>query len=165
MLCVDCPWVIAAARLSFPTGLLFYMSGKNRADVWIHLLLTLRWRTYEILKEESIFYPMAIKRWVQLTRSVPEGGSEINCLHFKLYMKLGSKCELESNGFTCVYMDVRAYVPEILWVFFLCLPLGGENICFTSTPSQIIEESISPISPKIRFYFLFGHVFEFCSEF
>ncbi len=90
MVCVKRLWVIAAAMHSLLTGLLFYMLVENRTDVWIHLLHTLRWRSYEILKQESIFYPMAIKRWVQLTRAAPEGGREINCLHFKLYMKVGS---------------------------------------------------------------------------
>lgn len=91
---------------------------ENRTDVGILLLQTLKWRTYKILKKESIFYLMAIKGWVQFKRAVPRGGRAINCLHFKLNMNVGSGLWIRKQWVYVLYV----YVAVRAWDFVRMFP-------------------------------------------
>lgn len=103
---VECLRVIAAAVHSLPTGLLFHMSGKNRPDVWIHLLHTLRWRNLWNIEAGIYFLSDGHKKMSPVNqRAVPEGKGAINCLHLQLYMKVGPG------------LWIRKQWPHILYVY------------------------------------------------
>lgn len=113
---VECLRVIAAAVHSLPTGLLFHMSGKNRPDVWIHLLHTLRWRNLWNIKAGIYFLSDGHKKMSPVNqRAVPEGKGAINCLHLQLYMKVGPGLWIRKQWPHILYVYVCVQVRLRFW--------------------------------------------------